>query len=378
MAQFAGVESFTIPTSLIPPVRVKNPVVAIGTSVNTVAEPKLIFSFDEYVNKFGYDGDYTRHTLDEVADVAFKQYKVSPVIFISVGTDATDTVNITSTTIINAISQWIDQLFFLFRLIPSTLIAPKFSQDVSVAIAMAGAMARISSIFEGMAIADIPDTVAISDVPNYKNTNNLTDDNLLLTYPSVSFDNKTQNLSTHIAFQQQLIDSKNGDIPYQVASNQRLMIDKASKTLTLDEANYLRSNGIITALNFIGGFTSWGDRTSVYPANTDPVFAQIPVKRMFNYLNEVLIRTYWAKVDQPLNYRLLKTVRDSVNTMLDGWKNREIIAGGRCEILENENPITDLMDGIVRLHIFWAPPSATRKLEFFQEYDVNYIKTLFQ
>ena len=378
MAQFAGVESFTIPTSLIPPVRVKNPVVAIGTSVNAVAEPKLIFSFDEYVNKFGYDGNYTRHTLDEVADVAFKQYKVSPVIFISVGTDATDTVNITSTTIINAISQWIDQLFFLFRLIPSTLIAPKFSQDVSVAIAMAGAMARISSLFEGMAIADIPDSVTVSDVPNYKNTNNLTDDNLLLTYPSVSFDNKTQNISTHIAFQQQLIDSKNGDIPYQVASNQRLMIDKASKILILDEANFLRSNGVITALNFIGGYTSWGDRTSVYPANTDPVFAQIPVKRMFNYLNEVLIRTYWAKVDQPLNYRLLKTVRDSVNTMLDGWKNREIIAGGRCEILENENPLTDLMDGIVRLHIFWAPPSAARKLEFYQEYDVNYIKTLFQ
>jgi len=58
---------------------------------------------------------------------------------------------------------------------------------------------------------------------------------------------------------------------------------------------------------------------------------------MFNYLNEVLIRTYWAKVDLPLNERFLKTIRDSVNTMLDGWTNREIIAGGRCEILESEN-----------------------------------------
>ena len=378
MAQFAGVEGFTVPTSLIPPVRVSNPVVAIGTSVNAVSEPKLIFTFDEYETTFGYDGDYTKHTLDEVADVAFKLYKVSPVIFISVGTDATDTTTITSTTIIDAINQWIDQIFFLFRKIPGMLIAPKFSTDPSVAIAMSAAVSNISSLFEGMAIADIPDTTNISDVPNYKNTNNLTDDNLILTYPSVKFNNKSQYLSTHLAFLQAVIDSKNGNIPYQVASNQRLNIEAAAKTLTLDEANYLRSNGIVTVLNFIGGYKSWGDRTSVYPASTDPVEAQIPIKRMFNYLDEVLIRTYWAKVDQPLNKRLLKTIRDSINTMLDGWTNREIILGGRCEILEDENPIRDLMDGIVRLHIFWTPPSAARKIEFYQEYDVNYIKTLFQ
>ena len=372
--QFAGVESFTLPTSLVPPVAVSNPVVAIGTSVKAVEKPKLIFTFDEYKNKFGYSGDYSKHTLDEVADVAFKLYKVSPVIFISIGTNAN---NATSKDVIDAITNWIDQLFFLFRKIPSTLIAPKFSTDKAVAIAMSAAVSNISALFEGMAIADIPDTVAVSDVPNYKNTNSLIDDNLILAYPSVQFNNKKQHMSTHLAFLQAVIDSKNGNIPYQVASNQRLIVEKASKTLTLDEANYLRSNGITTTLNFIGGWTAWGDRTSVYPANTDPVYAQIPIKRMFNYLNEILIRTYWSKVDKPLNKRLLKTIRDSINTMLDGWKNREIIAGGRCEILEKENPITDLLDGIVRLHIYWAPPSATRKIEFYQEYDVNYIKTLF-
>lgn len=375
MAQFAGVESFTVPTSLIPPAVVSNPVVAVGTSVNAVAQPKLIFTFDEYQNTFGYDGNYAVHTLDEVADAAFKQYKVSPVIFISVGTDAAAA---TSATIINAINQWTDQLFFLFRKIPSMLIAPKFSTDPSVAIAMSAAVSNISSLFEAMAVADIPDTTSVSNIPAYKNTNNLTDDNLILTYPSVKFNNKTQYLSTHFALLQAVVDSQNSNMPYEVASNKRLIIEKANKTLTLDEANYLRSNGIITALNFIGGFTAWGDRTSVYPANTDPVYAQIPVKRMFNYLNEVLIRTYWAKVDQPLNLRLLKTIRDSVNTMLDGWTNREIILGGRCEIRENENPITDLMNGLVRLHIFWTPPSAARKIEFYQEYDVNYIKNLFK
>ena len=373
---FAGVRTQTIPTSLVPPVRVSNPVITFGTSqkLPNPNEPQLIFTFDQYVDIFGYNGDYEKYTLDEVADIAFKQYKVSPVIFVSIGTDTT---NISSTDVINSISEWIDKIFFLFRLIPSTLIAPKFSTDPSVAVVMSGAVARISTLFEGMAIADIPDNIKTSEAPAYKNNNNLVDDNLLLTYPSVELNGKKQHLSTHIAFLQQLIDSKNEDIPYQVASNQRLIIDKAP-IITLDEANYLRGNGIITVSNFIGGFTAWGDRTSVYPANTDPVFAQIPIKRMFNYLNEVLIRTYWAKIDQPLNWRLLKTIRDSVNTMLDGWANREIILGGRCEFLEDENPITDLMDGITRLHIYWTPPSATREIDFYLEYDVNYIKEFFK
>ncbi|KAA0257211.1 hypothetical protein FHQ18_11645 [Deferribacter autotrophicus] len=376
MSYFAGVRTFDIPTSLVPPVRVNNPVVAFGTSLNNPIGPKLIFSFDEYEQVFGYDGDYTKHTLDEVADVAFKLYKVTPVVFVSIGADATDTVNITSTTVIDAINANLDNIFFLFREVPGTLIAPGFSKDPSVAIAMAAAMETVSTLFKGMAIADIPDTIAYADVPNYKTINNLVDDNLILTYPAVTFEGKAHNLSTHLAFQQAFIDGKNEGIPYQVASNQRLLIDGCSQVLTLTAANFLRGNGVVTVLNFIGGFTSWGDRTSVYPGNTDPVECQIPIRRMFNYLNEVLVRTYWQKVDVPLNMRVLKTIRDSVNTMLDGWTAREIINGGRCEILESENPTTDLIDGIARLHIYWAPPGALREIDFYKEYDVNYIQSI--
>jgi len=376
MSYFAGVRTFDVPTSLVPPVRVSNPVVAFGTSVNSVSEPKLIFSFDEYEETFGYDGDYAKHTLDEVADVAFKLYKVTPVVFVSVGTDATDTVNITSTTVIDAINNHLDNIFFLFREVPGTLIAPKFSEDPSVVIAMAAAMETISTLFKGMAIADIPDSIAYTDVPNYKNSNNLVDDNLILAYPSVVFDGKTQHLSTHLAFLQAWVDGQNEGIPYQVASNQRLLIESCSQVLTLTAANYLRGNGVVTVLNFIGGYTAWGDRTSAYPDQTDPIACQIPIRRMFNYLNEVLIRTYWQKVDLPLNMRVLKTIRDSVNTMLDGWTAREIIAGGRCEILDSENPTTDLIDGIARLHIYWSPPPALHEIDFYQEYDVNYIKNI--
>ena len=377
---FAGVYAKDIPTSIVPPVRVKNPVVAIGTSqkVPNPNEPKLIFSFDEYVQNFGYTGDYNTHTLDEVADAAFKLYKVAPVVFISIGTNATDTTNtFTSTNLINAISQWIDKIFFLFRMVPSILIIPKGSQDPSVALAMASNTETVSSLFKAIAIADIPDSVAPSNVPNYKNTNNLVDDNLILTYPSVEFDGKNYNLSTHIAMQQALLDSKN-DAPYMLASNQNLIAQKSKYNLTLDEANYLRGNGIVTALNFIGGLVSWGDRTSIYPASTDPVLAQIVVRRMHNFLREVLIRTYWRFIDRPINERLLKTIRDSVQSYLNGLKSRGIIIDGQVYFIPEENPITDLSDGIVRFHINWMPPVAMRKIEFLIEFDPTMAQELFR
>ena len=372
---FAGIRGFTIPTSLVPPVRIQNPIVAVGTTKTEVSEPKLIYSYDDYKNTFGYTGDYEKQTLDEVADVAFTLYKVAPIVFISVGTDAG---NVNSTDVINAISKWIDRIFFLFRLVPGILISPKFSEDPSVAIAMNAAMENITSLFKGIAVADIPDSVEYTDVPNHKNTNNLIDDKLILTYPSLVFNGKKHHLSVHYACLQARIDAENEGIPYQVASNQRLYAEKASKILTLDEANYLRGNGVVTALNFIGGWKTWGDRTSAYPATTDPVEAQIPIVRMFNYVNEVFIRTFWNKVDLPLTPRLLKTVRDSINTDLDGWTRRGIILGGRVEVREDENPVTDLMDGITRFHTFITPPPAARELDFYYEFDVSYIKSLFK
>ena len=377
---FAGVFAKDVPTSVVPPVRTKNPVVAIGTSqkLPNPNEPKLIFTFDEYVNIFGYTGNYDVHTLDEVADVAFKLYKVAPVVFISIGTDATDTTNtFTPTNLINAISQWIDKIFYLFRMVPGILIIPKGSENPSVALAMASNTEIVSSLFKAIAIADIPDSVQPSNVPNYKNTNNLVDDNLILTYPSLELDRKKYHLSTHIAMQQALLDAKH-DAPYVLASNQNLVAQKAKYNLTLEEANYLRGNGVVTALNFIGGLVSWGDRTSIYPASTDPVEAQIVVRRMHNFLREVLIRTYWRYVDKPLGERLLKTIRDSVQSFLNGLKSRGIIIDGEIYFRPDENPITDLSDGIVRFHINWMPPVATRKIEFLIEFDPRMAESLFK
>ena len=125
------------------------------------------------------------------------------------------------------------------------------------------------------------------------------------------------------------------------------------------------------------GWKCWGNRTGIYPSNTDVKDAFIPIRAMFNWLHNTLVLTWWQKVDYPLIRRQINTIVDSVNVWLNGLVGQEVILGGKCSFLEEENPATDLMDGIARFHIWWTPPSPAKEIEFITEYDPDNLATLF-
>ncbi len=127
----------------------------------------------------------------------------------------------------------------------------------------------------------------------------------------------------------------------------------------------------------IGGLVAWGDQTTVYPANTDVKDSSIPIRRMFNWIGNTLILTSWQKVSSPTSRRLIETVQDTFNMWLNGLKGREYILGGRVEFEMVDKPLLDLMNGIVRWHVYVTPPQAARELVFIMEYDPEYLKTLY-
>jgi phage tail sheath protein FI len=177
------------------------------------------------------------------------------------------------------------------------------------------------------------------------------------------------------------VDTNNGGCPAESPSNKLLSINAAvladgtEVLLDLPQANYLNSNGIITALNFIGGFVLWGNETACYPANTDVKDYFVPVSRMFGWVGNSIILTYWSKVDKKLVRRFIDSVIDSVNIWLNGLTAEEKLLGGRCEFLADENPTTDLMAGKVTFHLFITPPSPAKEIEFVLEYDVSYVES---
>ncbi len=52
------------------------------------------------------------------------------------------------------------------------------------------------------------------------------------------------------------------------------------------------------------------------------------------------------------------------------------LLGGRCELLDAENPLTDLMAGIIRPHIYLGVPGPAQQIDFIVEYDVSYLETV--
>ena len=179
-------------------------------------------------------------------------------------------------------------------------------------------------------------------------------------------------------------DTNNGGIPYESPSNKTVHIDGlcdddgSAINLTYNQANVVDAAGICTFLNFMGSWTAWGNHIGCYPKSTDVKDYFIPLSRMFDYVSNTLIKTFWSKLDKPMNRRLIDTILDSANIWLNGLVGAGYLLGARVEMLENENPLTSLMAGKIKLHVYMTPPSPAQEIDFVLEYDADYVTSALQ
>ena len=281
----------------------------------------------------------------------------------------------------------LNQVFPLFGLVPGIVAAPGWSDDPEVAAVMRSKAGNINSHFKASVLLDVPTGSSgvkkYTDVSNWKNQNNYIGTDDIVCWPMVKMGDDMYHLSTVVMGVIGQTDAANEDIPYVSPSNHTAQIngmclaDGTEVILGNEEANYLNGQGVVTCLNFIGGWRVWGNRTGCYPSNTDAKDAFISIRRMFNWQAQTFIQTYWAKVDQPINKRLIQTVVDSENIRLNGLVAQGCLLGGRIEFREDENPTTNLLDGIIKFHTYFSPPPPAREIDNVIEYDPSYFETLF-
>lgn len=279
----------------------------------------------------------------------------------------------------------INSVFPMYRIVPGVLIAPKYSKNPVIAAVMRAKVKNINGIFKSIAFVDIDTSEAnvYSKAPQFKNQNSLVDEFTALFWGDIKLGQKIYHFSSHAAAVMAQTDGNNGGIPYVSPSNKSLQMDALvvngeEIALGQDQAAYLNANGIITALNFIGGWKLWGNRTSAYPDKTDVKDVFIPIRRMFNWVGNTLILTFWSNVDDPTNSRLIDQFIDSSNVWMNGLAADGAILGGRVEFRRDENPVTDLLNGKVKLHVFMAPPTPAEDIEWIVEFDVSYLNGLFE
>lgn len=283
----------------------------------------------------------------------------------------------------------IDKVFPKYGIVADLIVAPGWSEKSEVAAVMAAKAANINGVFEGKALIDV-DAAAVqhyTDAPEWKKKQNIFSKYQILFYPMVKLGEKLFHLSTQAAGLMAKVDTDNGDCPCESASNKNLQANSAvvddgaaGEEMLLDpqQANYLNSQGIVTALNFMGGFVLWGNESACFPANTDVKDYFYSVSRMFGWVSNTIVLTFWGKLDKRLNRRLIDNICDTMNIWLNGLTAEEKILGGRVEFREDENPDTSLMAGKATFHVFLTPCSPAKHLHFILEYDVDYLSALFE
>lgn len=175
----------------------------------------------------------------------------------------------------------------------------------------------------------------------------------------------------------------NEDVPYLYPSNKELNVDGAvladGTEVFLDQvqAGDLNGAGIVTAFHDTV-WKAYGNNTGCYPANTDPKDRWIGCRRMFDYVANYFVTVYRNRLDSNMNRR---TVDDIVNSF-NIWGN-SLVASGMCaglyaEYRQEENTTEDILNGHLKLHIFFAPYTPVEYINAEMEFDVSTLENVME
>lgn len=285
----------------------------------------------------------------------------------------------------------IDDVFPKYSYAPDLLLCPNWSHEPEVAAVMAAKAENINGIFEALAIIDIDSgkeggVAHYSEAPEWKKRNNVTKETQVACFPKVALGDRVFNFSTQLAGSMSATDNEEdlgGGTPCESASNKSLQADRmvaadgTEIVMDLQNAGYLNENGIVTGLNFYGGFTSWGNYTACYPHDTNPEDYFYNINRMFRWVAKSVILSCWSCIDRRMTRVLVDAILQGINDWLNGLAAEGKIAGGRVELKEDENPASALAAGKAKYHIYLAVSSPLQKIEYVLESDLSYIEAAF-
>ncbi|MEA0565533.1 phage tail sheath family protein [Lysinibacillus irui] len=271
-------------------------------------------------------------------------------------------------------------------MVPGLVVAPKYAKNPMVAAVMKAKASVVNTYFRACSVSDIDTTEAdvYTKAIEWKNKNNYTGPNEFPGWPLLGLGDKVYHLSTQLAFATAKTASENGDYPHVSPSNHPFqmtkLLNEAGDEIDLgpDQAELLNSQGITTALNFMGGWKCWGNRTGAYPGSTDVKDTFIPVRLTHNWIANTIILTTWSKVDAPITRRLIDSIVDTMNMWFNGLQSRGVILGGRVVFKKENNPTPDLINGKIRFNYYVAEPTPAEDIENILEFDPTYYNNLFE
>ena len=353
----------------------------------------------DYTSTFDDDGKVIISVLDSSVSgstatipTAATALKVSYTKLNPAGVTASDLIGGVTSAGVDKGLEVLRQIYPKFGMTPGLILAPGWSHDANVVAALEAKCEGINGVFRCECICDIgtdatgaaaaTPTAArkYTDVKTAKENLGIDSAHAIACWPMVAVGSRKYYMSAMLGALIAYTDANNDDIPNLYPSNKSFGItgtvleDGTEVVLDQEQANTVNSYGVHTALN-MNGFKSWGNNMAIYPSSTDPKDRWIGVRRFFSWWANALILTYFQKVDDPANYRLIESIIDSENIRGNSYVARGYCAEARCVFLEDENPITDILNGQIMFHMYLAPYTPAQEIEFMLEFDPTAIQT---
>jgi hypothetical protein len=281
-------------------------------------------------------------------------------------------------------TELVRKVYPTFGLTPGFIIAPGWSQDPAVGLAIDGKCDDVNGMFKCECAVDIDcsDTGAkkYTDVAAKKEENGYTSSHMVVLWPMVKYAGKIMYYSALYAAMACYKDYNNDSVPNLSPSNTSLGIsatvlkDGEEVNLDITQANELNGAGIVTAVN-MNGFKSWGNNTAAYPGTTDPKDRWINCRRFFSWWGNSFITTYLEKVDNPANYRLIESIVDSENVRGNSLVSQGKCAGIKMVYSKDDNPVENVLDGKIVFRQYLAPYTPAEDILNVLEFDPSMIET---
>lgn len=96
-----------------------------------------------------------------------------------------------------------------------------------------------------------------------------------------------------------------------------------------------------------------------------------------HYIGNNIILTFFSFVDRPINRRLIEACETSVQLWLNGLAASGALLGATITFAEEDNSLTDLIDGKIRFHIYAGFVLPAESMTFTVEFDPSYCEALF-
>ena len=276
----------------------------------------------------------------------------------------------------------IRQVYPKLGVVPSILIAPGWSQNATVGIALAAKAANINGVFKAIALVDLDTAQATkyTDCKTVKESSGFTSKFCYPLWPCFKVGEYIFAASAIAAALIAYTDAENEDVPSVSPSNEALGItgtclaDGTEVVVDQDQGSTVNTYGVATAIN-MNGWKLWGNYTGAFPGSGDAKDIWFPVRRMFNWQGNNFILTYFEKVDDPMNTILIESVVDSENVRCAAYAPRHW-ACASIEYLEADNPITDILAGKMTFRQRIAPYTPAQEIDNILTYDTELLQSV--